>query len=209
MGFREQRAALVVRLRAKGLRDERVLAALGEVPRHLFVPQDLRPEAYEDTPLPIGEDQTVSQPLVVGLMCEAAALSPTDRVLEVGTGCGYAAAVTARLCAQLDSVERLEALAAAAAERLAAVAPGVRVHVGDGAKGLRERGPYDAILVTAAAAKIPEPLLWQLAPGGRLVMPVGPPKSQKLVRVRRSALGFEEEVLTDVRFVPLISGSTS
>jgi len=208
MGVTEQRAALVASLRRKGLRDERVLAAIGEVPRHLFVPDELLPEAYEDKPLPIGEDQTVSQPLVVGLMCEAAALRPTDQVLEVGTGCGYAAAVTSRLCAQLDSIERLDSLAAAAAARLASIAPGVRVHVGDGAKGLRERGPYDAILVTAAAAKIPEPLLWQLKPGGRLVMPVGPPASQKLVRVRRTADGFEEEVLTEVRFVPLISGSS-
>ncbi len=191
-------------LRAKGISDERVLAAMGEVPRHRFVPTWLEDEAYQDCALPIGEGQTISQPFVVAYMVQEARLEPADRVLDVGTGSGYAAAVAARLCARVDTIERLPSLAQEARARFAALGLAVEVHVGDGSLGVPGRAPFDAIIVTAGGPRVPQTLLAQLAGGGRLVMPVGDRHVQTLVRVTRRDGGFDDEQLTAVCFVPLI-----
>ncbi|MHB8879096.1 MAG: protein-L-isoaspartate(D-aspartate) O-methyltransferase [Myxococcaceae bacterium] len=195
----------------RGIRDPRVLSALREVPRHLFVPPELSWQAYEDAPLPIGEGQTISQPYVVALMAQALGLSPGDRVLEVGTGSGYGAAVLSRLAAEVFTIERHEALARTAAERLGRVGyANVSVLHGDGSRGWPAHAPYQGIAVTAAGPRIPEPLLWQLAPGGRLVMPVGKEDAQQLIRVTRDPSGaFRTEDLGAVRFVPLVRGPGS
>ena len=195
---------LAAMLRARGV-GEAVVRAMQRVPRDQFVPADLRAAAYEDGPLPIGEGQTISQPYVVALMAEAAQLQPNDRVLEVGAGSGYSAAVMSLLCREVITVERQPALAAQAAARLSLLGfPNVRVVEGDGSLGLSESAPFDAIVVTAAGPRLPEPLLWQLAPGGRLVMPVGSLHSQQLLRVTRREGRFDQEDLGSVRFVPLL-----
>ncbi len=194
-------------LAARGIRDPRVLAAMGTVPREAFVSDRQAAYAYEDRPLPIGEGQTISQPYVVAVMIEAAAPVPTDRALEIGTGSGYSAAVLASIVAEVYTVERLPALAEAAAGRLAALGyRTVHVRCGDGTLGWPEHAPYDVIVVTAGGPRVPPALLEQLAPGGRLVMPVGEdPYSQRLVRVRRRAdAGVSEDRLEAVAFVPLI-----
>jgi protein-L-isoaspartate(D-aspartate) O-methyltransferase len=182
---------------------------MAAVPRAAFVDAELAPRAAEDGPLPIGEGQTVSQPLVVALMAQALELTPDDRVLEVGAGSGYAAAVLARLAARVDAVEVREALARRAAENLAAAGvANVVVHHGDGTAGWPQEAPYDAISVAAGARAVPPALVDQLAPGGRLVMPLGRrPERQRLVRVRRDADGDArlEDLGIPVRFVPLIS----
>jgi protein-L-isoaspartate(D-aspartate) O-methyltransferase len=182
---------------------------MAAVPRAAFVDPDLAPRAGEDGPLPIGEGQTVSQPLVVALMAQALELTPRDRVLEVGAGSGYAAAVLARLAAHVDAVEVRETLARRAAENLAAAGvANVAVHLADGTGGWPPGAPYDAISVAAGARAVPPALLEQLAPGGRLVMPLGRrPERQRLVRVRRDASGEErvEDLGIPVRFVPLVS----
>jgi protein-L-isoaspartate(D-aspartate) O-methyltransferase len=190
----------------RGVRNPRVLAALAAVPRDRFVDPELAARAYADTPLPIGGGQTISQPLVVALMAAAAEIGPDDRVLEVGAGSGYAAAVFGRLAARVDAVERLPALAAAAAARLAALGiANVHVHCGDGTRGWPDQAPYDAILVAAAAPAVPDALMAELAPGGRLVMPVGGGDAQRLIRRRRDGARVTEEDLGPVRFVPLIA----
>lgn len=200
-----RRQRLADLLGTRGITDARVLDAIRAVPRHLFVPEALVDDAYEDRPLPIDQGQTISQPWIVAFMCQAAEIGTDQRVLEVGTGSGYAAAVTARLCAHLDSIERHAPLAATAVQRLAAIGTtNVDVHVADGTGGLPSRAPFDAIIVTAGGPVVPPALLLQLAPAGRLVMPVGDRKHQKLVRVRRTPGGFVHEELGDVRFVPLI-----
>jgi protein-L-isoaspartate(D-aspartate) O-methyltransferase len=198
------RRRLVERLRGR-IRDERVLAALVAVPRELFVPAGERERAYANTPLPIGHGQTISQPLVVAHMCELLELRPTDRVLDVGTGSGYHAAVLARLSASVCGVERDPDLAAAAAANLAAAGiDNVTVVVGDGRHGLAEHAPFDGINVAAAAARaVPRALEEQLAPGGRLVAPVQGVLGQRLIFVRRTAAGFERIRLDPVRFVTL------
>ena len=190
----------------RGVRDRWVLDALRSVPRERFVPERLAEFAYEDTPLPIAEEQTISQPYVVALMAEALELSPRDRVLEIGAGSGYAAAVLGRIAGEVWAVERHESLAREAAERLAALGyDNVHVVHGDGTLGWPERTPYDAIGVAAGGPEIPQALLDQLAPGGRLVIPIGPdPRTQSLVRVRRTERGLVREDLGGVRFVPLI-----
>ncbi len=202
----EKRQEMVDRsIARRGVTDSRVLKAMAEVPRHLFVPKELREFAYDDTPLAIGEGQTISQPYVVALMVEALRLSPTDRVLEIGAGSGYAAAVLARLAASVQTVERHESLATAARERLARLGiPNVTVHCADGTRGWAPGAPYDAIVAAAGAPVIPEPLLDQLADGGRLVIPVGDPTSQTLIRITRAGSTYAREELGGVRFVPLV-----
>ncbi len=197
---------LVELVRASGqVTDPRVLEALGAVPRAEFVPAGHRGEAYDDVALPIGHDQTISQPLVVGIMTQALELRPHDRVLEVGTGSGYQAAVLRRLVPHVVTVERIPALAEEAADRLDRLGvDGIEVHHGDGTLGWPSAGPYDAVVVTAGGPEVPAPLLAQLADGGRLVAPVGPRHAQELVRVRRTGDRTECEDLGPVAFVPLL-----
>ncbi|HET7344031.1 MAG TPA: protein-L-isoaspartate(D-aspartate) O-methyltransferase [Methylomirabilota bacterium] len=190
----------------RGVRDAAVLAAMRAVPREEFVDRDLAPEAYEDAPLPIGEGQTISQPYIVAVMTEALRLAPRDRVLEIGTGSGYAAAVLARIAGDVYTVERIESLAEMARRRLAALGYGnVHVRHGDGSLGWPEHAPYDAIVVTAGGPHVPPPLLQQLALGGRLVMPVGASHCQRLVRVvQRAPDVYDRQALEEVCFVPLV-----
>jgi len=188
---------------ARGVRDPRVLAAMRRVERDRFVPAALRDHAYEDRPLAIGHGQTISQPYVVAAMTEAARVKPGARALEVGTGSGYQAAVLSLLAERLDSIEVVEPLALAAAARLEELGyRNVTVHVGDGHLGWPERAPFDVILVTAAPAELPRPLLDQLAVGGRLVAPIGE-GVQDLVVVERTPEGLRSETLFPVRFVPM------
>jgi protein-L-isoaspartate(D-aspartate) O-methyltransferase len=192
---------------ARGIRDPRVLEAMRAVPREAFLAARQAAHAYDDGPLPIGEGQTISQPYVVAFMIEAVAPAAGDRALEIGTGSGYSAAVLASIVAEVYTVERIPALADAAAARLAELGyRTVHVRCGDGTLGWPEHAPYDVIIVTAGGPRVPPALLEQLAPGGRLVMPVGDqPRAQWLVRARRRADGtVSEEALEAVAFVPLI-----
>jgi protein-L-isoaspartate(D-aspartate) O-methyltransferase len=192
---------------ARGVRDERVLAALGTVPREAFVGEDLAGSAYDDAPLPIGEEQTISQPYVVALMVEALEIRPGDRVLEIGAGSGYAAAVLSRLAGEVWTLERHPSLAREARERMERLGyTNVQVVHADGTLGWAEHAPYDAIVVAAGGPEVPQALLDQLAAGGRLVIPIGSsPHNQMLVRVRRRPDGtFTRDSLGGVRFVPLI-----
>jgi protein-L-isoaspartate(D-aspartate) O-methyltransferase len=201
-----RRDEMIASLRARGIADERVLAAFAAVPRDEFVPAALAAHAYADMPLSIGAGQTISQPLVVAIMTAALELHGDERVLDVGTGSGYAAAVLGRLAARVDTIERIDALAAAASARLARLGhANVTVHVGDGSRGLAERAPFDAIAVAAGAPAAPASLVAQLAVGGRLVLPVGDGNEQRLVRVTRVGCDrFVTKDFGDVRFVPLI-----
>lgn len=188
----------------RGVRDERVLRAMGTVPRHLFVPDYLRDSAYDDGPLPIGEEQTISQPYVVAFMSEAIRPQPADRVLEVGTGSGYQTAVLADLVGHVYSTEVRPRLAEAARARLAELGvSNVTLRAEDGSGGWPEEAPFDSILVTAAAPGVPEALVEQLGEGGRLVIPIGS-GDQELVRVTRGRDGLARERLLPVRFVPLV-----
>jgi protein-L-isoaspartate(D-aspartate) O-methyltransferase len=201
----QRRSMVESQLRARGIRDERVLAAMLSVPRHEFVPEEYREQAYEDHPVPIGEGQTLSQPYVVAVMLEALALNPADTVLEVGTGSGYQTALLAELTKQVYSVERHASLARAAQAILARLGcANVEVLVGDGSNGLPERAPLDAIIVSAAAPQIPHPLFEQLREGGRMVIPVGPAHAQELQLVRKQAGKAVVAILEGCRFVPLI-----
>lgn len=202
------RARMVeTQLIARGIRDAALLDAMGRVAREAFVPAEFAAEAYADGPLPIGAGQTISQPYIVALMIEALALRPGERVLEVGAGCGYAAAVLATMGARIFAIERHAALAEAARARLAALGLAVRLRVGDGHAGWPEAAPFDAILVSAAGAAVPEALKRQLAQGGRLVIPVGPPGGQTLLRLtRRGPERFESRDFGPVSFVPLLRG---
>ena len=202
-----RRAQMVAHdIAARGVSDPRVLDAMGAVPRERFVPPELVDLAYADRPLPIGDGQTISQPYVVAWMAEALELAPTDRVLEIGAGSGYGAAVLAQLTPHVWSIERVPALAARArANLVAAGVTTVQVVEGDGTLGLPGQGPFDAIVLTAAGPAVPPALSAQLAEGGRLVAPVGAEHGpQELVRVRRTGARFELEVLGAVQFVPLI-----
>jgi len=190
-------------IEARGVSDPRVLEAMRRVPRHRFVPGRLRAQAYEDRPLPIGSGQTISQPYVVAVMTELLDLQPGERVLEIGTGSGYQAAVLAELAGEVFSIEIVPELADRARETLAACGYGdVVVVTGDGYRGLAERAPFDAILLTAAPEEVPEPLLEQLAPGGLLVAPVGD-TIQRLQVLERTEAGIETRTLFEVRFVPM------
>jgi protein-L-isoaspartate(D-aspartate) O-methyltransferase len=194
-------------LRARGVRDERVLAVMARVPRHEFAPAPCRDQAYEDHPLLIREGQTISQPYIVALMLEALALSPADRILEVGTGSGYVTALLAELAAQVFSVERHAVLADSARDLLARFGySNAKVIVGDGTQGFAESAPYDAIIVSAGAPEVPGALLAQLAEGGRMIIPVGSPDSQQLQLIHMES-GQPRTTLRELcRFVPLISG---
>ena len=209
---KEEARAVMIRedLLGRGIKDAAVLRAMREVPREAFIAPELAAHAYDDRPLPIDEEQTISQPYIVAYMTEALELTPSDRVLEIGTGSGYAAAVLSRIVTTVYSVERLAKLATNARERLAELGySNIIVHEGDGTLGWPEHAPYDAIVVTAGAPKLPEPLLAQLAIGGRLVIPVGPTSFlQMLVRVRRlDENDYRSEELCPVRFVPLIGAA--
>lgn len=200
----QAREAMVrTQIAARGVKDENVLDALRRVPRHLFVPEPYRSQAYEDHPIPIGEGQTISQPYIVGLMTELLQVRPGDRVLEVGTGSGYQAAVLAAMGCQVYTIEIRPTLAAQAQERLQRLGyTNVHVRVGDGYRGWPEVAPFAGIIVTAAPEKVPEPLLQQLADGGRLVIPVGS-FYQQLKVISRTLGSFSEEDVIPVRFVPM------
>jgi len=188
----------------RGIRDQRVLAAMRKIERHRFVSEAQRSGAYEDHPLPVGEGQTISQPYIVALMTEALALQGDERVLEVGTGCGYQTAILAELAAEVYSVEILPRLAEQARATLEDLGyRNVHIRLGDGSEGWAEHAPYQGILVTAAPPQVPPALLEQLAEGGRLVIPVGV-QSQELELHTRRPEGFRVERLAAVRFVPLV-----
>jgi protein-L-isoaspartate(D-aspartate) O-methyltransferase len=194
-------------LMTRDIVDERVLAAMAKVPRHEFVPEELRAAAYEDRPLPIGHDVTISQPYIVALMTQLVEVSAGERVLDVGTGSGYQAAVLAELGAEVWGIEIIEVHAEAASERLARMGyTSVTVRHGDGHAGWREHAPFDAIVVAAAAAKVPPALLDQLAIGGRMVIPVGSGWGQSLELFVRNADGYTQRTIAPVMFVPLVGG---
>ena len=210
MGMTSQRtrARMVQRLRDRGIRDERVLAAMGAVPRHLFVEEALASRAYEDTALPIGFGQTISQPYVVARMIEKliAGKSP-GKALEVGTGCGYQAAVLAHVFPEVYSIERIRGLLERARRNLLALRlKNLRLAHGDGYAGLEGAAPFQAIIVAAAASRTPEALRRQLVPGGRMVLPLASGGGQRLLLVERSGRGFVESELDTVRFVPMEAG---
>lgn len=190
-------------IRARGVLDEKVLAAMGKVPRHLFVSEQLAGAAYSDEPLPIGYGQTISQPYIVALMTELAGLEGGETVLEVGTGSGYQAAVLAEIAARVFSIEIVEPLAASATERLRRLGyANIVVRQGDGYRGWPEEAPFDAIIVTAAPDHVPEPLVGELKVGGRLVIPVGD-LSQELLTITKTENGTVTERVIPVRFVPM------
>ncbi len=199
-----RRRMVVEQLCARGIRDSRVLEAFEAVPRHLFVPPEYRPWAYDDAPQPIGFEQTISQPYIVALMSELLALSGVERVLEVGTGSGYQAAILSRLALEVHTVELIPALAERARQTLALLnLENTHVHCTDGSQGWPESAPYDAILAAAAAPEVPEPLLEQLAEGGRLVLPVGARGFQRLELWRKREGQFLSEYILPVAFVLL------
>ncbi len=204
--FAAQRLEMIEKqLRRRGISDAAVLAAMKAVPRHEFVPRELRSRAYEDVPLPIGGGQTISQPYIVAAMTAALRLQPSDRVLEIGTGCGYQAAVLSRLVKEVFTIERRPELASAASAKLARLGyANAHVHCGDGTLGLAEFAPFDAILVAAAAPAVPKPLLAQLAEGGRMILPVGDAEHQELQLIERRGDAFPTKLLEGCRFVPLV-----
>ena len=210
MTSQRTRGRMVERLRESGIGDERVLAAMAAVPRHRFVEEALASRAYEDSALPIGFRQTISQPYVVARMIEALIENKTARkVLEVGTGCGYQAAVLAHIFEEVYSIERIKALLERARANLLGLRlANLRLAHGDGYAGLEKAAPFDAILIAAAARRVPEALLRQLSPGGRMILPLHAPNggAQRLVLVERSGRGFIESELDAVRFVPLEAG---
>jgi protein-L-isoaspartate(D-aspartate) O-methyltransferase len=205
----ESREWMVERqLRGRGIADEAVLAAMARVPRELFVPEELRDDAYADGALPLGAGQTISQPYMVALICEQLALRGSERVLDVGTGSGYQAAVLAELAAEVHTIERIPQLAATARANLAAAgyADRVEFHIGDGSRGLPEHAPFAAIAVAAAALEPPPALYDQLEPRGRLVVPVGGEDGQWLEVVVRTPEGPTVRRSVPCRFVPLVAG---
>lgn len=207
MVLEEQRMRMVeTQLKARDIVDAGVLKAMLEVPRHEFLPPELKDVAYGDFPLPIGDEQTISQPYIVALMTQALELEGNDTVLEIGCGSGYQAAILSRIVKTVYSVERIPALASHAESVLKKLCyMNVTVVVGDGTLGLEKHAPYDAIIVTAACSTIPQALKDQLKDGGRLVIPVGKPGAQELLKIVKNQEGFVEKKLCDCAFVPLIS----
>jgi protein-L-isoaspartate(D-aspartate) O-methyltransferase len=205
--IKERRLMTDSQIRARGVRDPLVLAAVNKVPRHLFVPEGMRGSAYADVPLPIGQGQTISQPYIVAYMTEALGLKGGERVLEVGTGSGYQTAVLAEIVGEVWSVEIVESLSLKARSVLHNLGyDNIRYRVGDGSAGWPEAAPFDAVMVTAAAATIPESLEAQLGPGGRMIVPVGT-HLQDLFLVRREEKGLTKQRLLAVRFVPLVKAA--
>ncbi len=201
----KRRRMVEQQLARRGIHDVRVLEAMSIVPRHLFVAARVRSAAYADSALPIGHGQTISQPYVVALMTQAAQIDSTDKVLEIGTGSGYSAAVVSQIARETYTIERHRELADAASQRFRTLAySNIHVIHSDGSDGWPEEAPYNAIIVTAAAPALPEPLIDQLADGGRLVVPIGSRTCQTLVCATRNGNEIRRESLTDVRFVPLI-----
>jgi len=207
--FPAERERMVrTQLAERGIREVRVLDAMSRVPRHEFVPETLRQEAYEDHPLPIGEGQTISQPYIVAAMLEHLALQTIDRVLEIGTGSGYVTALLSLLCAEVYSVERHAQLAALAESTLHRLGyRNMKIRVGDGSQGWPEYAPFDAILVSAATPEMPPALFAQLREGGRMVVPIGPASSQELQLIRKIGGEPAVRVLEGCRFVPLVEGT--
>ncbi len=207
--FAHDREKMVLsQIRGRGISDERVLAAMARVPRHAFVSADLRSQAYEDHPLPIGQEQTISQPYIVALMLEYLAIEPDNVVLEIGTGSGYQTALLAELAARVYSIERHRSLAASASDLLHRLGYGnVRVLVGDGNRGLPEDAPYDRIIVSAAAHAIPPALFAQVREGGRMIVPVGSEHAQELQLVQKKNGTAVVTRLEGCRFVPLMAGT--
>ena len=206
MTFDEARSRMVEeQLRARGLTDARLLAAFRKVPRHLFVPPELQDQAYADHPLPIGAGQTISQPYMVALMASHLQLQGHERVLEIGTGSGYQAAILAELALEVFSVERIPDLMLGAEERLSRLGY-LNIHLAttNGSLGWPEHAPYDAIIVAAAAPEVPQPLLDQLADGGKLLVPIGPASQQVLHRITKRREGVVREAITSCVFVPLV-----
>ncbi len=203
--FLDERKHMVAhQLRARGITDARVLAAFESIPRHLFVPEESRPWAYEDCPHPIGFGQTISQPFIVAVMTQSLELIGTERVLEVGTGSGYQAVILSCLAQEVHTIELIPALADRAAHTLADLGiKNVFVHIGDGSQGWAESAPYEAIIVAAAAPRVPKSLLKQLTDHGRMILPVGGSGYQELELWRREGESFSQETLLPVAFVPL------
>ena len=192
-------------LRRRGITDAAVLAAMEFVPRHEFVPREFREKSYDDVPLPIGDGQTISQPYIVAVMTAALHVRPSDRVLEIGTGCGYQAAILSRLAREVFGVERRPELALSASARLERLGyANVHVHCGDGTLGMPELAPFEAILVAAAAPAIPQPLFVQLAEGGRMIVPVGDAEHQELQLIEKRGKSVRTTTLEGCRFVPLV-----
>ena len=209
MTLEARKIRLVMELRRQGVTDKAVLSAIERVPRELFVPSTFHDQAYENTALPIGHGQTISQPAVVAYMTQALELGPRMKVLEIGTGCGYQAAVLARLCRRVYTVERHRELLREAEVRFAELRiRNITSRYGDGTKGWKEQAPFDRIIVTAGAPQVPDTLFEQVAPDGILIAPVGRnAQEQALVRYRRTAEGWHSETLWPVRFVPLVEGA--
>jgi protein-L-isoaspartate(D-aspartate) O-methyltransferase len=192
----------------RGITNARVLAVMEKVPRHEFVPAELQPRAYDDRALPIGYDQTISQPYIVAFMTEQLDPKPTDRVLEIGTGSGYQAAVLAQLVAEVYTIEIIEPLAQRAEADLKRLGyTNIHVRAGDGCQGWPEAAPFDAIIVTCAPEKVPPPLVEQLRDGGRMIIPVGPMGDQELVLLRKQGKQLEKHAVLPVRFVPMTGGA--
>ncbi len=208
MSLAARKIRLIMNLRRSGIVDLRVLAAIERLPRENFVPQPFLDQAYEDKALPIGHGQTVSQPQVVAIMTQALELKPTHKVLEIGTGSGYQAALLSRLARRVYSIERHRPLLREAEARFLALRlTNIHCRCGDGNLGWPEQSPFDRVILTAAATERPQTLLDQLKVGGIMVLPIGPDRGdQDLIRIRRTAEGFEEETLAGVRFVPLLPG---
>lgn len=207
MSYEASKIRLIMELRRQGIADKRVLAAIERVPRELFVPGNFGSEAYDNIPLPIGQGQTISQPFIVAYMTQALELNDRMKVLEIGAGSGYQAAVLARLCRRVCTIERFKSLLREAEERFRTMKlHNITTRHGDGYKGWPELAPFERIIVTAAAPELPQALIDQLAVGGILVAPIHIDGDQKLIRMRRNESGVEREILMSVRFVPLVEG---